>query len=185
MTDRDVAQMVSGTSISLKYAHIERERRFLVLDAIPRSSNARRIQIRDRYIVATRLRLRSVKEPGLPMIFKLGQKVRIDKGQPSTNAHTTMYISAEEFDLLAKLPADTLEKVRGIEKFGEFNLSIDEFGGRLEGLVLAEIDFGASGTFPDVFPLNLANEVTNDERFTGGALAKMTANELNSILNPE
>ena len=99
MTDRDVPQMVSGTSISLKYAHIERERRFLFQGSIPSFSHVRSLQIRDCYLLGTTLRLRRV----------------------------------------------------------------DEFG----------------------LPLGLVNEVINDERFTGGALAKMTAKELNSILNPE
>lgn len=174
---------MSETSISLKYAHIERERRFLVRNAIPPVVHARRLKIRDRYIVGTTLRLRSVEETDLPTIFKLGQKIRFDKKLPSTNAHTTMYISAEEFALLAQLPADTLEKVRWIEKIGDFNLSIDEFGAQLTGLVLAEIDLGATRTFPDTFPLDFADEVTNDERFTGGALSKMTPEELATILN--
>lgn len=175
--------MLNGTSISLKYAHIERERRFLFQGSIPSFSHVRSLQICDRYLLGTTLRLRRVDEFGLPTIFKLGQKVRIDGDQPSTNAHTTMYISKEEFDILAVLPCNTLEKVRRIEKIGDFNLSVDVFGSQLLGLVLAEIDLGVSGTFPDAFPLDLANEVTNDERFTGGALAKMTTKELNSILN--
>ena len=185
MTDRDVPQMVSGTSISLKYAHIERERRFLFQGSIPSFSHVRSLQIRDCYLLGTTLRLRRVDEFGLPTIFKLGQKIRIDGNQPSTNVHTTMYISKEEFDILAVLPCNTLEKLRRIEKIGDFNLSIDVFGAQLIGLVLAEIDLGVSGTLPDDFPLNLANEVTNDERYTGGTLAKMTAKELNSISNPE
>lgn len=185
MADREVVQMVSGTSISLKYAHIERERRFLFQGSIPSFSHVRSLQIRDCYLLGTTLRLRRVDEQGLPAIFKLGQKVRVDGDQPSTNAHTSMYISKEEFELLSELPCNKLEKLRRIEKIGDFNLSIDVFGAQLIGLVLAEIDLGVSGTLPDVFPLDLANEVTNDERFTGGALAKMTANELNSILNPE
>ena len=174
--------MVSGSSISLKYAHIERERRFLFQGSIPSFSHVRSLQIHDRYLLGTTLRLRRVDEFGLPTIFKLGQKVRVDGDQPSTNAHTTMYISKEEFDVLSVLPCNSLEKVRRIEKIGDLNLSVDVFGAQLIGLVLAEIDLGASGTLPDVFPLDLANEVTNDERFTGGALAKMTTNELNSIL---
>ena len=177
--------MVSGSSISLKYAHIERERRFLFQGSIPSFSHVRSLQIHDRYLLGTTLRLRRVDEFGLPTIFKLGQKIRIDGDQPSTNAHTTMYVSKEEFDILAVLPCNTLEKVRRIEKIGDVNLSIDVFGAQLLGLVLVEIDLGAGGTLPDVFPVDLANEVTNDERFTGGALAKMTAKELTSILNPE
>lgn len=183
MTDDGVLGILNEVSISLKYAHIERERRFLVRNSIPRSSQVRRLQIRDLYLIGTRLRLRSVKEQGLPTIFKLGQKIRIDKNLPSTNAHTTMYISAQEFDLLAQLPANELEKVRWIETIGEFTLGVDEFAGPLRGLILAEVDLGVTGTLPASFPISGMDEVTNDERFSGGRLAKTTVEELNGILN--
>lgn len=182
MANDGVAQMVNGTLPFLKYAHIERERRFLVRNPILRSGNARRLRIRDRYLVGARLRLRSVEEAGLPTIFKLGQKLRIDENHPSTNAHTTMYISSEEFDLLSQLPANELGKVRWIDGLGEFTLSVDEFDGALSGLVLAEIDLGASGTLPDTFPVDFSDEVSSDERFSGGSLAKTTAEELKEIL---
>jgi CYTH domain-containing protein len=178
-----VSPNVSDVPISLKYARIERERRFLVRNQFPVSGQGRRLHIRDYYLIGTTMRLRSVAEDGKSSIFKLGQKIRIDKDQPSTNVHTTMYISKEEFDLLAQLPANTLEKVRRIEDMGDFNLSIDEFGAHLTGLVLAEIDLGSTGTFPDTFPFDIDTEVTNDERFTGGELAKMTPEVLSSILD--
>ena len=177
-----VSLNVNDVPISLKYARIERERRFLVRNPFPVSGQGRRLHIQDYYLLGTTMRLRSVIEDGQPSIFKLGQKIRIEKNQPSTNAHTTMYISKEEFDLLLQIPANTLEKVRRIEGMGEFNLSIDEFGAHLTGLVLAEIDLGATGTLPDIFPFDIEDEVTNDERFTGGELAKMTADVLSSIL---
>ena len=169
--------------ISLKYANIENERRFLIRNPVAIPINARRLYIQDRYLVGTRLRLRSVEESGLPTVFKLGQKIRFDGGSPSENAHTTIYLSAEEFDLLAQLPANELEKVRWIDPIGNLSLAIEEFGGRLAGLVLAEVDLGTSGSMPSTFPIELSEEVTNDERFTGGELAKKTTQQLTSILD--
>ena len=93
-----------------------------------------------------------------------------------------MYVSKEEFDLLSQLPANELEKVRWIETVGEFILSVDEFGGPLTGLWLAEVDLGVDGTLPDNFPVDLSDEVTNDQRFSGGALAKTTAEGLSGIM---
>lgn len=183
MSNEGVPSTINKTLISLKYAHIERERRFLLRNSIPQSGQARRLQIWDRYLVGTRLRLRSIKESGHPTIFKLGQKIRIDKNLPSTNAHTTMYITPEEFDVLAQLPANTLEKVRWVDTIEDFTLSVDEFGAGLTGLVLAEIDLGATGKLPGTFPMVFSEEVTNDERFSGGALAKISTEDLSSILN--
>ena len=173
----------NGEPISLKYANVENERRFLIQNPVAMPINARRLCIQDRYLVGTRLRLRSVEESGLPIVFKLGQKIRFDGGSPSENAHTTIYLSAEEFDLLAQLPANELEKVRWINPIGNLSFAIDEFNGRLAGLVLAEVDLATSGTMPSTFPIELSAEVTNDERFTGGELAKTTTQQLASILN--
>ncbi len=175
--------MSKGESISLKYAHVENERRFLIRNPVATSSGARRLYIRDRYLIGTRLRLRRVEESGLPAVYKLGQKIRFNDGSLSKNAHTTIYLSAEEFDLLAHVSANELEKVRWVNPIGNLSLSIDEFSGRLAGLVLAEVDLGSTDSLPSTFPIELNDEVTNDKRFTGGALAMTTTQELTSILD--
>ena len=96
---------------------------------------------------------------------------------------STIYLSEEEFDLLTQVSANKLEKVRWLNPIGNLTLSIDEFGGRLAGLVLAEVDLGSTSSLPSSFPIDVNNEVTNDERFTGGELAMATTSELTSILN--
>ena len=183
MASNKRSPMFNGELISLKYANLENERRFLIRNPVAMHYAARRLYIQDRYLVGTRLRLRSVEESGLPTVFKLGQKIRLDGGSPSENAHTTIYLSAKEFDLLAQLPANELEKVRWINPIGNLSLAIDEFSGRLAGLVLAEVDLETSGSMPSTFPIEFSAEVTNDERFTGGELAKRTTQQLTSILD--
>ncbi|MFA5919441.1 MAG: hypothetical protein WC800_07895 [Candidatus Nanopelagicaceae bacterium] len=183
MTSEGNLPMFKGERISLKYAHVENERRFLIRSPFATTRGARRLYIRDRYLIGTRLRLRRVEESGLPVVYKLGQKIRVDGSSLSKNAHTTIYLSADEFDLLAHLPANELEKTRWVNPIGNLILSIDEFGGSLVNLVLAEVDLGNTGTLPAMFPIDLNDEVTNDERFTGGTLAKTTAEELTDILN--
>ena len=61
-------------------------------------------------------------------------------------------------------------------------LAIDEFSGQLAGLTLAEVDLGVAGSMPESLPIEVANEVTNDERFTGGALANMTGDDLRQLI---
>lgn len=72
----------------MKYAVIERERRFLIA-GLPEGVVATR-EIHDRYITGTRLRLREVREDNGSVIRKLGHKVRLGRGPAevaSTNFH--------------------------------------------------------------------------------------------------
>lgn len=169
------------TSTSLKYAHLERELRFL-LPSPPRSVPVERTQrITDRYLPETGLRLRRVEEEGRPVVLKLGQKVRVD-GSPRTVAHTTMYLRPAEYDTLLVLAADELAKTRHTVRLGGHRWAVDVFEGHLRGLVTAELDLGADGRRPDALGLDVLAEVTGDERFTGGALARTSPDALADLL---
>lgn len=169
------------TSTSLKYAHLERELRFL-LPSPPRSVPVERTQrITDRYLPETGLRLRRVEEEGRPVVLKLGQKVRVD-GSPRTVAHTTMYLRPAEYDTLLVLAADELAKTRHTVRLGGLRWAVDVFEGHLRGLVTAELDLGADGRRPDALGLDVLAEVTGDERFTGGALARTSPDALADLL---
>ncbi len=65
-------------SVSLKYAVVERERRWLVR-RIPEGVSSTK-DIVDRYVTGTRLRLREVREADGTVVRKLGQKVRLSDG---------------------------------------------------------------------------------------------------------
>lgn len=182
MTNVDVTQLSDGASESLKYARIEKERKFLLNKPISHANEDRCRRIQDRYLIGTKLRLRSVEEVGVETIFKLGQKTRLTGDSPRTIAHTTMYISSAEFELLAQIPANVLAKVRWLKKIGELTLAVDEFSGILTGLVLAELDSEEMGKLSNPLPEFLSEEVTDDERFTGGLLATTTAPELANLL---
>jgi hypothetical protein len=140
---------------SLKYAHVERERRFL-LDALPDLTGARVLRIADRYLDGTRLRLRTVEEDGHPTMHKLGQKIRLEG--VSTNAHTTLYLSAAEHAGLLHLPGRDLRKTRHLK--GHWAFDVHE-----GGLLLAETESGEEPWFAYV------REVTDEEDFSGGRLA--------------
>lgn len=140
---------------SLKYAHVERERRYL-LDALPDLTGARVLRITDRYLDGTRLRLRTVEEDGHPTVHKLGQKIRLDA--VSTNAHTTIYLSPAEHEGLCHLPGRQLRKTRHLTRGWAFDA-------HESGLLLAETEGEAKPWFPYV------REVTDEEAYTGGSLA--------------
>ena len=63
-------------------------------------------------------------------------------------------------------------------------MAIDQFQGHLEGLVLAEVDFGPNGDPSSLtIPSFAVAEVTDDERFTGARLAVTTRPQLQTIFD--
>jgi CYTH domain-containing protein len=161
----------------MKYAHVEREIRFLPAHRPDVSTAVRRLEIHDRYVDGTRLRLRVVDENGRPTVRKLGQKVRVDG--PGEVAHTSLYLDQAEHDLLAALPARELHKTRHVLPADDgLDVAVDVFHGRLDGLVLVEVDLGPYGVAPHPAPRWWGRDVTGSESWTGGALALLDADGL-------
>lgn len=150
--------------MSLKYAHVESERRFLVR-AVPEGV-VQVSDICDRYLVNTRLRLREMTTDGAT-VRKLGQKVRLDGS--ARIAHTTLYLDDTEWDALLALPARLLTKRRHVVERDGLRVAIDE---HLDGSLVAEIDGGDATPGDPPTWLDVISEVTDDEAWTGGALAR-------------
>ena len=152
-----------------KYARAEIERRFL-LAGVPDGEDVRTVhEIDDRYIDATRMRLRRMAEVGGPTVLKLTQKLPGPDGQGRLGALTTLYLSEDEYAALAALPAAPLSKSRlSIAGYG-----VDVFRGHLDGLVLAEAEFASVQEAAALRPASFCRaEVTADRRFTGGELVR-------------
>jgi len=161
-----------------RYAHIEREQRWVVVDA---PSDAHRVaSIVDRYIHGTRLRLR-MSESDDGVVYKLGQKVRDDPADPETVRLTNIYLSAEEYRVFLALPAAEVRKLRSRVTWVERTMAIDRFLGRLDGLVLAEAEL-APGEAHLPSPPWASRDVTSDDRFSGGGLAFAGDEEINALL---
>lgn len=169
-------------SPSLKYAHVESERKFLVDGIPPEWQGVGALRIQDRYISGTRLRLRKVDAPGGHTVWKLGQKIRFDPLSQERVAHTTIYLDEVEATSLAVLPGDELTKLRRTREVEGHLWSVDEFSGPLTGLFLVEIDLGEDRQMPAVLPFEPRLEVTTDDRFSGGQLAQMSADRLKTLL---
>jgi CYTH domain-containing protein len=153
----------------LKYAWIERERRWLCHE-IPTARVIGAEAITDLYVTGVRLRLREALplDGGEPM-RRLTRKADVDA---STRLLTSIYLSPEEFALLAGLPGKVIRKTRHrLAPEGGVAMSVDRFEGPLQGLILAEAEFEtdeamAAFAAPDF----CVREVTEDPRYTGGAL---------------
>lgn len=154
-----------------KYAHLEIERRWLVdPDAVAGLALEDAIEISDRYITGTRMRLRRMQR-GDDVVYKLTRKYECDA--PIARPIVTAYIEASEFDVLAGLPALTLQKTRYKVRCRDHDFSLDRFAGPLQGLWLSEIELA------DVEALRgLANpewslrDVTDETSYQGATLAR-------------
>jgi CYTH domain-containing protein len=165
--DRETAAALGWPK--LKYAWIERERRWLCA-AVPMDRVVRSEAITDLYVTGTRLRLREATPlAGGPPQRRLGRKADVDA---HTRLLTSIYLSSEEFRLLSSLPGRTLRKTRHhIGLVSGVEVSVDEFEGDLAGLVLAEAEFddaAAMAAYPS--PDFAVREVTEDTRYSGGRL---------------
>lgn len=151
--------------ISLKYAVVERERRYR-LARLPDGVSSTN-DILDRYVVGTRLRLREVRQGDGTVTRKLGHKVRLTDG-PAEVACTNFYLDDDEWALLTSLPARILRKRRHLVRRDGLLVAVDEHE---DGTLIAEIDDGDQPS--DVVPgwLDVVEDVTVDEAWTGARLA--------------
>jgi CYTH domain-containing protein len=169
----------------MKYARIERERRYLLRSFPTGLAVRRRVEIHDRYVRGTALRLRKAQEGHEEPLRKLGQKVPLEGSTPPRIAHTTIYLTKAEYAALLSLPALELEKTRHIVDLDGATVAFDVFHGQLAGLLTAEIDLGEDaedGETPVALGITPAAEITADNRFTGATLAATSATELKTLL---
>ena len=152
-------------SISLKYAVVERERRYR-LGRLPDGVSSTK-EILDRYVTGTRLRLREVRDSDGTVTRKLGHKVRLTDG-PTEVACTNFYLDDDEWALLAALPARLLRKRRHMIHRDGLLVAVDEHD---DGTLIAEIDDGDQPSDFVAEWLDVVDDVTADEAWTGARLA--------------
>ncbi len=161
-----------------RYAHPEREQRWLLAevpaDAVPWA------EIVDRYLAGTNLRVRRV-EGADGVLHKLTQKIRAVPDDPSRVTLTTMYVPDHEVTGLLSLPGSDLRKTRRRLELDGRAVAIDSLHGRLEGLVLAEAELSTHEERMPMPPFAV-RDVTDDDRFSGGALATATDEEVAAVL---
>jgi CYTH domain-containing protein len=152
-------------SVSLKYAVVERERRFL-LARLPEGVVGTK-EIVDRYVTGTRLRLREAREDDGTVVRKLSHKVRLREG-PAEVACTNFYLDDQEWAALVALPARVLRKKRHMVHRDGLVVAVDEHG---DGTLVAEIDDRDRPSQLVPGWLDILEDVSDDERWTGAALA--------------
>jgi CYTH domain-containing protein len=154
------------------YTVVEYERRWLCHD-VPHEKVIRSERITDLYVAGSRLRLREARPiDGGPARLRLSRKADVDS---QTRLITSIYLPEEEFAVLAaSLTGRRIEKVRHtLRSPPGVVLSVDQFQGELDGLVMVEAEFDAfelMAAFP--MPDFAFREVTDDPRYGGGCLVE-------------
>lgn len=163
-----------------KYARIERERRFLLAQFPGDRMVVQHRRITDNYIEGTTLRLRKQCSSDGGTTFKLTQKLTVRGSGSQQGFITSIYLTQDEFQVLAQLPARMLTKTRfSVPPFG-----IDVFDGLLEGLILAEAEFDSAAAADALtIPSFVIREVSADDRFTGGQLVRASREQIWSWLS--
>jgi CYTH domain-containing protein len=177
----DIDPTVFGFA-KMKYAAIERERRWLCAELPDIAGNSDAIYlIDDLYITNTQMRLRDARRPdGTSSWPRLARKVDVDA---SHRLITSIYLSPSELALFKGMPGKRLHKRRYAVKHGDQRMGIDQFSNALTGLVLVEAEFEddasmAAFSAPDW----VLREVTVDPTFSGGHLASLTDEEAMSLV---
>ena len=154
-----------------KYAHLEIERRWLVDPAMADTISAvDPIQITDRYITDTRMRLREMRREA-ETVWKLTKKYEC--ADPLVRPIVTAYLTAAESAVLARLPAQVLQKQRFRVAYQGLEFSLDRFEDQLDGLWLAEIEMADEATLRALDNPNwTVRDITQDARYQGATLAR-------------
>jgi hypothetical protein len=177
---RDDGAVLDRTPGEGRYARVEREQRWVLADIPPDA--VRLCEIVDRYLVGTRLRLRRM-DDGERVVHKLAQKVRPEPVSPEVVRLTNIYLTEAEYDALLPLPAAELRKVRWTVTWDGRAVAVDQHLDRRAGLILAETELDATEPRLPTPPFApAAADVTDDDRFSGGALAFADDGDIAALL---
>jgi CYTH domain-containing protein len=159
----------------LKYALIERERKFLIAPGEDLIKGLHFKTITDQYVESTYLRLRKVTDK-FGSVYKLTQKCPDESLDRSVI--TTIYLTEFEYDLLSQPGSVIVEKTRFIKETRDLIIGIDRYVSGNDELWLAEIEFDNDGQMRQfIMPLDYSKEVTDDINFNGYHLAKRFSGE--------
>jgi CYTH domain-containing protein len=151
---------------------VEHERRWLC-HGVPHERVTLSEWITDLYVAGSRLRLREARPiDGRPARLRLSRKADVDA---RTRLVTSIYLPEEEFALLAaSLPGQRIRKLRHrLQSAAGVVLSVDEFQGELDGLIMLEAEFATRDLMAAfAVPAFACHEVTDDPRYGGGHLVK-------------
>lgn len=145
---------------------IEIEHKYLVIDRSFRHMASSSVSIRQGYLSTDPervVRVRTRNEKGYITVKGITEGDRRLEFEYEIPLHDALQ--------MLELCPHTLEKRRWIVPYGSYTWEVDEFGGRLKGLILAEIELPASDTdYP--LPPFVGENVTDTPRYYNSVLSQ-------------
>jgi len=157
-------------------------RRTFLLEGLPEplTRASAHLQIFDNYIEGTRLRLRSIRDPqtaGWTRILQ--QRFPIVPKDLATIKFSEIFLNDIEYAHFQTFEGTEIRKNRYFHEFDGRNFAFDVFLGRLWGLNIARVDFGALDEYEQFLPPPfVVFEVTNNAFFLGETLVSKTFDEV-------
>lgn len=151
-------------------------RRKFLIETLPEplTRASRHLQIFDNYIAATRMRIRSVRDPETKAwSWSMQQRIGIESGELSSLKIGELYLSESEHAVFQTFEGREIRKNRYFHEFDRMPFAFDVYLGGLWGLNIANIDFADEASLLDYDPPPFAVfEVTNDPFFVGENLVE-------------
>jgi len=160
-----------------KTAETEFHRSYLI-DGLPEplTPASSHLQLYDRHIENTRIRLRSIRDPySKGWTYILQQKFTIDDRELGVTKVAEIHLNDAEHAAFADLNGSETRKNRYFHEFDRIAFVFDVYLGPLSGLVIAKAAFATREQMQEFIPPPFAVfEVTNDPFFANATLAKRT-----------
>jgi CYTH domain-containing protein len=164
-----------------KTAQSEFHRLFLI-EKLPEPLGpaSRHLQILDRYIDGTRIRLRQMRDPYSNERTQILQK-RIEPSTGTESRSAEIHLDDHEYSLFDQFGGREIRKNRYFHEFDLVMYAFDVYLGPLKGLNLARVDFETGDAALDLAPPGFSViEVTNEPFFAGKHLANKDFSEVAS-----
>jgi CYTH domain-containing protein len=140
------------------------------------------IQIFDNYIEATRLRIRSVRDPETAVWTRvLQQRFPANEGDLSELKVAEIYLNDAEHAHFEIFEGTEIRKNRYFHEFDRRTFAFDVYLGKLWGLNIARVEFETAGELDQFEPPPFAVvEITNDPFFLGEILVTKSFDDVRS-----
>lgn len=151
-------------------------RRKYLIEALPEplTRASRHLQIFINYIAATRLRIRSIRDPETKTwSWSLEQRVAIDVAGLSATKVSEIYLSEAEHAVFEIFEGTEIRKNRYFHEIDRMPFAFDVYLGELWGLNIANVDFADEKSMSMFEPPPFAIfEITNEPFFLGENLVE-------------
>jgi len=145
--------------------------RLFLIDGLPGplTPASSHLQLFDKYIENTRLRLRSIRDPySRSWTRVLQQRFSISDGESSITKLAEIHLNDAEYTLFEKIQGREIRKNRYFHEFDRLSFAFDVYLGDLWGLNTAKVEFETPEPMENFLPPPFAIfEVTNDPFFAG------------------